>query len=138
MMAFFRALLRAVVLSVLPDSDRFRTLAFRPKFEARWRRQQNACRVFRECEQLHQNLNDLVLRHCPITDLEFGVFEGESIERFSKLNTALESRFFGFDTFTRHLEDWVEFSRTVKASTFSTAGRVPQIRDVRVSFVKGL
>jgi len=138
MKAAFRALLRAVVLSVLPDSDRFRSLAFRPKFETWRRRQTNTFPVFREREQLHQYVNDVVLRHCPITYLEFGVFEGESIERFSKLNTAPESRFVGFDTFTGLPEDWVEFSRTVKASTFSTAGRVPQIRDDRVSFVKGL
>ena len=51
------------MLSVLPDSDRFRTLAFRPKFEAR-RRQKNAFPAFREPEQLHQSVNDVVLRHC--------------------------------------------------------------------------
>jgi hypothetical protein len=138
MKAQFRALLRAAVLAVLPDSDRFRSLAFRPKFESWCRQQKNQFPVFTNREQLHQYVNDVVLERRPITYLEFGVFEGESIERFSRLNTAADSRFVGFDTFTGLPEDWVEFSRTVKASTFSTAGRVPQISDSRVSFVKGL
>lgn len=138
MKAQLRALVKSVVLAVLPDSERFRSLAFRPKFET-WRRQQKSeFPIFAEREQLHQHINDVVLAGRPITYLEFGVFRGESIEGFSKFNRAAESRFVGFDTFTGLPEDWVEFSRTVRASTFSTAGQMPRIDDTRVSFVKGL
>jgi O-methyltransferase len=111
---------------------------YRPKFESWCRAHAGTYPVFQEREELYQYLNQTVLQNAPITYLEFGVFEGASIKRFSELNSSPDSRFVGFDTFTGLPEDWVEVARTVKSGTFSTGGSVPDIRDNRVSFVKGL
>jgi O-methyltransferase len=71
----------------------------------------------------------------PIDYLEFGVWKGEAIDAWRKLNTAGESRFVGFDTFEGLPEDW---ERGHPKGTFSTHGSPPRIDDPRVSFVKGL
>ena len=67
--------------------------------------------------------------------LEFGVFEGYSIRKWSEINNDPRSRFYGFDTFTGLPEVW--FGDMGKG-TFTTEGRIPEIPDNRVTFVKGL
>ena len=69
----------------------------------------------------------------PILFLEFGVFEGNSIRRWAKLNSHPESRFVGFDSFEGLPTKW----RQRPAGHFSTGGQPPDIDDPRVSFVKG-
>jgi O-methyltransferase len=71
----------------------------------------------------------------PIDYLEFGVWKGDAIDAWRRLNTAAESRFVGFDTFEGLPEDWEEGH---PKGTFSTHGATPHIDDPRVSFVKGL
>jgi O-methyltransferase len=71
----------------------------------------------------------------PIDYLEFGVWKGDAIDAWRKLNTAPGSRFVGFDTFEGLPEDWEQGH---PKGTFSTRGAVPDIDDARVSFVKGL
>jgi hypothetical protein len=51
------------------------------------------------------------------------------------LVTSLDSRFYGFKTFTGLPEHW--FSDFGK-DAFSTAGEIPIIQDRRVNFIKGL
>jgi Methyltransferase domain len=70
----------------------------------------------------------------PIDYFEFGVSRGESIRRWSQLNTSPDSRFFGFDSFEGLPENW---SGAPKGS-YSTKGELPAIDDSRVHFVKGL
>jgi O-methyltransferase len=67
--------------------------------------------------------------------LEFGVHEGRSILHWAKRNTDVESRFFGFDTFTGLPEDW---SQSYPRGHFDMGGRPPRTDDPRVQFVKGL
>ncbi|MEL7089943.1 MAG: class I SAM-dependent methyltransferase, partial [Planctomycetota bacterium] len=69
----------------------------------------------------------------PILFLEFGVFEGNSIRRWAKLNPHPDSRFVGFDSFEGLPTKW----RQRPAGHFSTDGLPPEIADPRVSFVKG-
>jgi hypothetical protein len=69
----------------------------------------------------------------PVLYLEFGVFEGYSIRYFSERLHNPASRFFGFDSFEGLPEQWAGMN----AGTFSTNGRMPQIADPRVSFVRG-
>jgi hypothetical protein len=133
-----RQFAKQLVLAVLPDSERLRSLAYRPKFESWCRAQAGNYPVFREREELYEYLNRVVLGNQPVTYLEFGVFEGASIKRFAELNSSPESCFVGFDTFTGLPEDWVEVSRTVKSGTFSTGGATPFVQDRRIYFVKGL
>jgi len=71
----------------------------------------------------------------PIDYLEFGVYRGESIKAWSKLNKNPKSRFFGFDTFTGLPEDWKKRS---PKGRFDTGGNIPKIEDTRIHFVKGL
>lgn len=67
--------------------------------------------------------------------LEFGVFEGNSIRKWSEINSDSMSRFYGFDTFTGLPEDWFG---NMGEGTFTTEGKIPEIQDSRVTFVKGL
>lgn len=76
-----------------------------------------------------------ILLEQPIDYLEFGVFEGDSIREWCRLNKSTDSRFYGFDTFTGMPEDWIKgFER----GAFSTQGKVPKIEDERVNLIKGL
>jgi O-methyltransferase len=66
--------------------------------------------------------------------LEFGVFEGESMQWWTRLNTHTSSRFFGFDSFEGLPEDW---HGEKGKGYFDVCGRLPRIEDPRVKFIKG-
>jgi O-methyltransferase len=70
----------------------------------------------------------------PIDYLEFGVYEGASLEWWLANNQNPSSRFFGFDTFTGLPDKWGDLPK----GTFSTGGRHPRLRDERCRFVVGL
>jgi hypothetical protein len=74
------------------------------------------------------------LEEKPLCFLEFGVWEGNSMRYFARQNSDPETRFYGFDSFEGLPESWA--SRQPKGS-FSTNGRVPEVPDNRVVFVKG-
>jgi len=65
--------------------------------------------------------------------LEFGVWQGASMRYFASLNRSPRSLFYGFDSFEGLPEEW----RGMEAGRFSTAGKIPDIGDDRVRFVKG-
>ena len=69
--------------------------------------------------------------------LEFGVFEGESIREWARIVPSADSTFVGFDSFEGLPEDWGHAFATTKKGAFATGGRIPEIADPRVSFVKG-
>lgn len=87
---------------------------------------------------MYDFINTAIVSNKPIQYLEFGVYKGESIDCFARLNSDRDSRFIGFDTFTGLPEDWIEFSRRVGRKTFDAGGELPKSDDARVSFVKGL
>ncbi len=64
-------------------------------------------------------INENVIKNESVDYLEFGVYEGETIINWSKINTHKDSRFFAFDK-------------------FSSKYTIPKINDDRVHFVKGL
>jgi O-methyltransferase len=76
-----------------------------------------------------------LIRNEQIDYLEFGVYKGESLEEWCRLNTNPQSRFFGFDTFEGLPEDWNPMR---KKGAFDVEGAIPQLDDPRVRFVKGL
>lgn len=92
-----------------------------------------AAKSFGRRIDFYSYLNELLA--CPIDYLEFGVWKGESIAAWARLNESLKSRFFGFDTFEGLPEDWNAFSRQ---GAFSTDGKTPISNDQRVRFVSGL
>lgn len=137
MRKLFRRIAR-LAIKALPDSDRLRDLAYRPKFET-WLKSETAnCRTFENRFKMYDYLIGEVLSEAKISYLEFGVFQGESIRHVVGLNSHSDSQFVGFDTFTGLPEDWVALGRTVDAKTFDTQGEPPRIGDDRVTFVKGL
>jgi len=66
--------------------------------------------------------------------VEFGVAAGHSLKWWVENNKNAASRFVGFDTFAGLPEDW----GFLKRGTFTTEGRVPDIRDARCSFKVGM
>lgn len=80
-------------------------------------------------------INQYTIEHEPVTYLEFGVYQGESLEWWVKHNDHPESTFTGFDTFEGLPENWRE---GWAAGHFSTAGVAPEIPDPRCSIVKGM
>jgi O-methyltransferase len=91
------------------------------------------CPEYAERRDLYVAISKMVDE--PIDYLEFGVWQGASIDAWRKLNRHPESRFVGFDTFEGLPEDW---NSDHPKGTFSTQGAAPMIEDNRVSFVKGL
>ncbi|WP_207513103.1 class I SAM-dependent methyltransferase [Longitalea luteola] len=74
------------------------------------------------------------LQQQPINYLEFGVAQGHSFKWFLQQNTLVESRFYGFDTFTGLPEDYGPY----KKGHFDNKNEVPVINDSRGKFFQGL
>lgn len=69
----------------------------------------------------------------PTMWLEFGVWKGDSMRYFARLDRHPDSVFYGFDSFEGLPEDW----RGMEAARFDVKGTPPIIDDSRVHFVKG-
>jgi hypothetical protein len=74
------------------------------------------------------------LQNQNINYLEFGVYKGVSLKWWVENNKQPKSRFFGFDTFLGLPEAY----RDYPLGFFSTNGKVPQINDPRIEYLKGL
>ena len=103
-----------------------------------WREIENhrrlGAREFATREQMYAFLNPQV----PISYLEFGVWRGDSMRAWTRLNCNLESRFYGFDSFEGLPEEWqLSFGGELKASQFDVDGKFPDFADNRVQFFKG-
>jgi hypothetical protein len=70
----------------------------------------------------------------PIDYFEFGVERGESMQWWVTNNKHPESIFVGFDTFQGLPEKWGRWA----TGSFSAEGKIPEIADRRVDFIKGL
>jgi hypothetical protein len=99
----------------------------------RWRRDQAETWVaFKPA--LYERLADSEQLRDALDFLEFGVYHGESMACWTRLNPHPESRFFGFDSFTGLPEAW----GTRAKGHFSRDGQPPRFTDPRVTFVAGL
>jgi macrocin-O-methyltransferase TylF-like protien len=87
--------------------------------------------------ELYADIQSTKLKDEPIDYLEFGVRYGDSLFKWSRLNTHPESRFVGFDSFEGIPEDWVSVTGESKKGAMSVGGVVPQTTDPRIRFVKG-
>ncbi len=74
----------------------------------------------------------------PLDYLEFGVCRGRSIKHWVRINQHPDSRFYGFDTFEGLPEDWKVFTQVLPKGMYSVEGKIPEIDDPRVQFIKGL
>jgi len=92
---------------------------------------------FKTTYDFYKHINDSVLGDRPIDFLEFGVYKGDSLRKWTQINSAPESRFFGFDSFTGLPEDWKHPVGKSPRGTFDVKGILPDIKDNRVRFIKG-
>jgi hypothetical protein len=77
----------------------------------------------------------------PVDFLEFGVWRGESLDRWSTLLPGKEHRFFGFDSFRGLPEDWRHGAGDgtfTPRGTFDEGGVAPTFADDRIQIVDGL
>lgn len=84
--------------------------------------------------ELWTDLTNRIGAETKILYLEFGVFAGESLRSWTRLNKNPSSVFIGFDTFEGLPESWAGLPQ----GHFSTDGNIPVIDDDRVRFEKGL
>lgn len=94
--------------------------------------------TFESRYDLYRYINNEIVQNGPIDYLEFGVAEGGSMRDWVQLNQHEASRFFGFDTFEGLPEDWKVFTQVLPKGSYSAGGKIPEINDPRVKFIKGL
>jgi len=88
--------------------------------------------------ELYEFLQKNCFKNKPIDYLEFGVFEGATIDFWRKLNENPDSRFYGFDTFTGLPENWKNILSDRPKGTWDCHGKEPKIVDERIQFFKGV
>lgn len=98
-----------------------------------WYRQNAHVQKFRERPEYFRFISETIGTG-PITYLEFGVYQGESIKAWASLNTNQESSFTGFDSFEGLPESWND---ACQKGAFDVGGRLPTTTDQRIKFVKG-
>jgi O-methyltransferase len=102
-----------------------------------WLKSQQPIQYFKERFALYADIQSKVLAEEPIDYLEFGVRYGDSLFKWSSINTHPDSRFIGFDSFEGIPEDWVSVTGEAKKGSMSVGGVIPQTTDTRIQFVKG-
>ena len=129
---------KLILSKLLPDSHTLRYLSSLPRLDTFRKTYAQGCPVFEDRYKMYDYLNDTVLKNRSIVYCEFGVFEGNSIRYWTRINSDINSRFCGFDTFTGLPEAYENILGTLDKHTFDAGGRYPQIDDERVSFIKGM
>ena len=128
---------KIVLSKILPNSERLRYLVWLPKLDQFNQNFGKKGKFIKSRNQLYNYVNQVV-QNQEITYCEFGVFKGASIKYWASLNTNVNSRFIGFDTFSGLPENWDNFTGGLEKGFFDTKGKSPIVDDSRVSFIKGL
>jgi len=97
-------------------------------------RDAHPCSAFDSREQMYDYVHASFVNGSAIDYLEFGVFRGDSIRHWVKLNAQTNSRFYGFDSFEGLPERW---RNGQDRGHFDVGGNIPKIDDPRVNFIKG-
>jgi len=134
----FRTQAKRILSRLLPDSTKLRYVAYLPKLETFRKAHAEEYPVFEDRHGLYNYINEVVLENGPIVYCEFGVFEGASIRYWMSINSDVESRFYGFDTFTGLPQVWENFTGSTDKNAFDAGGKCPQVADERASFIKGM
>jgi O-methyltransferase len=103
----------------------------------KWINQNDTGCKFNTREEIYRHVASTLTEDTCITFLEFGVFEGSSLEMISRCNTHPDSRFIGFDTFEGLPEDWNSGWGIIEKGSYTTDGILPDIDDSRVRCIKG-
>ena len=97
------------------------------------------CPKFQNRYKLYDHIENEYIGNKAFDYLEFGVYKGASIDYWTKINRDEETRFYGFDTFTGLPEAWKEGQSVSRPQgSFSSLGVLPNIKDPRVHFIRGL
>lgn len=135
----FKLQAKKILTKILPDSVKLQYLSYLPKLETFRKTHLLNVPTFEHRYKMYDFINkEVVGLNNAIDYFEFGVFEGKSIKYWVEINSAPNSRFFGFDTFSGLPETWHIFTRSIKKNTFDMKGTIPDINDSRVEFIKGL
>ncbi|MEO1777186.1 MAG: TylF/MycF/NovP-related O-methyltransferase [Pseudomonadota bacterium] len=89
---------------------------------------------FTSSTELRTRVVEDIRANSEVVVLEFGVWQGRSMEFWSSRFTNPASRFYGFDSFEGLPEDW---NKKHPKGTFSTAGKIPSTQDSRVRYCAG-
>ena len=130
--------IKKILATILPDSYKIQIVTRFPKLKT-WEKNQNKdFQKFSTRFELYEFLQKEHFERKPIDYLEFGVFKGETIDLWRKLNENSDSRFYGFDTFTGLPEDWKNILSDRPKGTWDCQGEIPKMDDNRVQFFKGV
>ncbi len=88
--------------------------------------------------RMHSFVNAEAIGSAGVDYLEFGVFEGRSLNIFARLNDLPDTRFFGFDSFEGLPEELSFTLGGLKRGAFSLSGKPPELSDSRIQLIKGL
>jgi O-methyltransferase len=130
----FTALQKAAAAVVFPLHVPFLEKLNANALVKRWMRQNPGLPVYEHRYLMYDALERDVIRDGPIDYIEFGVWKGETLRRWTGINRHPDSRFFGFDSFVGLPETW---DGVRGAGAFDVGGQLPDIDDPRVTFVKG-
>lgn len=87
--------------------------------------------------ELYEYIQKNLIKNRSIDYFEFGVYKGESLHYWVKMNTNPRSRFFGFDSFKGLPEEWTKVWGSLPEGSFNVDGKTPSIGDPRVNLIKG-
>ena len=104
----------------------------------KWSKEYTTENIFKERFELYEYVNSSILNSDRINFLEFGVFQGESLFKWSYINENNDSRFYGFDSFAGLPETWDAALGSLPKGSFDLRGRIPETNDKRIQFIKGL
>jgi hypothetical protein len=90
---------------------------------------------FAQRDELHRFVREQL--PAAIDYIEFGVFEGASLRRWTEMVRDPAARFFGFDTFTGLPEKWELGAASLEQGHFAVS-RKPHFDDPRVTLIAGL
>lgn len=130
--------LKKMIAKTLPDSYKINIVTRMPKLKTWGKKYDGSFPTFNTRFKLYEYVQAQYLQNDSVDYLEFGVFEGATIDFWCKLNQNPKSRFYGFDTFTGLPEDWKNIIGHRPTSTWDCQGNLPKIDDKRVQFYKGL
>src|SRR5258705_3316710 len=128
-------LIKGCGLRKLHDTRAVRVVrSFLDEIDVQHLRDVHPCRALNSREQMYDDVHASFVNGSAIDYLEFGVFRGDSIRHWVKLNTQTNSRFYGFDSFEGLPERW---RNGQDKGHFDVGGNIPKIDDPRVHFIKG-
>ena len=130
--------LKKIIANTLPDSYKINIITHMPKLKTWVKKQKNSFPTFNTRFELYEYIQKQYLQKNSVDYLEFGVFEGATIDFWRKINQNPKSRFYGFDTFTGLPDDWICLVGSRLKSALDCQGNLPKIDDKRVQFYKGL